>query len=84
MGGITGYLVGLRLLLFGIRTLGSGTASMLNTFEPVMASVCGIVVLGETFSLQKGIGYALVLGAALLVVSSTVSEGKKLRSIDSN
>ena len=57
---------------------------MLNTFEPVMASVCGIVVLGETFSLQKGIGYALVLGAALLVVSSTVSEGKKLRSIDSN
>ncbi|MDO4567749.1 MAG: EamA family transporter [Clostridia bacterium] len=83
LDGLIGYLIALRLMLYGIRTLGSGTASMLNTLEPVMASVSGIIVFGEAFGLQKGVGYALVLGAALLTVSGSVREDRRQRRAES-
>ena len=66
--GILGYMIALRLLLGGIRLLGSVTASALNTLEPVFASVTSMIVFGEAMSLRKGIGSALVLAAALISI----------------
>lgn len=67
--GILGYMIGLRLLLAGIRLLGSTAASALNTLEPVFASLTGLLVFGETMGLIKTVGAALVvLGAAVTII----------------
>lgn len=68
LGGILGYLVGLRLLLYGIRTLGGGNASMLNTLEPVAATLFSMLVFGETLVPLKALGCLLILAAAIITV----------------
>lgn len=65
---LLGYVVGLRLLLAGIRLLGSTAASALNTLEPAFASVTSMLVFGEAMGLLKGIGVVLVLIGALISI----------------
>lgn len=67
-GGIIGSVLGIRLLLKGIRLLGSTPASALNTLEPVFASVTSMLVFGEAMGLQKIAGAALVLLGALFSI----------------
>ncbi len=66
--GILGYMVGLRLLLRGIRLLGSTPASALNTLEPVFASLTSMLVFGEAMTGPKLLGCALVLSGALISI----------------
>lgn len=68
--GVLGYMIGLRLLLMGIRLLGSVTASALNTLEPVFASITSMLVFGEMMGPLKVIGACLVLAGALLSILS--------------
>lgn len=63
-----GYIVGLRLLLAGIRLLGSTAASALNTLEPAFASLTSMLVFGEAMGLVKGAGVLLVLVGALISI----------------
>lgn len=63
-----GYIFGLRLLLAGIRILGSAPAAALNTLEPVFATLTSMLVFGEAMEAKKGIGIALVLFAALISI----------------
>ncbi|MBO4383811.1 MAG: DMT family transporter [Clostridia bacterium] len=72
--GVLGYIVGLRLLLAGIRILGSVPASALNTLEPVFASLTSMLVFGELMTVFKAAGIALVLAGALI---SILSIGRK-------
>ncbi len=65
---LLGYMVGLRLLLTGVRLIGSTAASALNTLEPAFASLTSMVVFGETMGLLKGFGVVLVLLAALFSI----------------
>lgn len=65
---LLGYVVGLRLLLVGIRLLGSSAASALNTLEPAFASLTSMLVFGETMGLLKGVGVVLVLIGALISI----------------
>ena len=66
--GVLGYMIGLRLLLTGIRLLGSTPAAALNTLEPVFASVTSMLVFGEIMSGMKILGAFLVLVGALLSI----------------
>ncbi len=66
--GILGYMIGLRLLLKGIRLLGSAAASALNTLEPVFASLTSMLVFSEPMGLIKAVGCALVLAGALISI----------------
>lgn len=68
LSGVLGYIVGLRLLLLGIRLLGSTPASALNTLEPVFASLTSMLVFGEAMGLVKAAGCALVLVGALMSI----------------
>ncbi len=79
LDGLLGYLIGLRLLLYGIRILGSGNAAMLNALEPVMATVMGVIVYGETVGAIKGLGCAMVLASAVIVVADTGRKKRKYR-----
>lgn len=63
-----GYIFGLRLLLAGIRILGSAPAAALNTLEPVFASLTSMLVFGESIGALKGLGIALVLLGALISI----------------
>ena len=67
---LLGYVIGLRLLLTGIKLLGSATASALNTLEPVFASLTSMLVFGETIGLSEGLGMLLVLASAFTAVIS--------------
>lgn len=67
---LLGYVVGLRLLLLGIRLLGSTAASALNTLEPVFATLTSMLVFGEALGLTKGVGVVLVLAGALISILS--------------
>ena len=66
--GILGYMIGLRLLLAGIRLLGSTTASALNTLEPVFASLTSVLVFSEPMGLMKVLGACLVLLGAVISI----------------
>ena len=66
--GVLGYMIGLRLLLTGIRLLGSTPASAINTLEPVFASLTSMLVFGELMSRMKVLGAVLVLVGALISI----------------
>ena len=63
-----GYIIGLRLLLTGIRLLGSTAASALNTLEPAFASLTSMLVFGEAMGFLKGLGVVFVLIGALVSI----------------
>lgn len=50
----------------GIRNLGPSTTSIITTFEPVLTIVAGVIFLGESFTLARGIGAAFVIGALIV------------------
>jgi len=57
------------LYVRGLATVEVGTASIVATFEPVVASLASLVVFGEALELPQVVGAVLVLaGAALPVV----------------
>jgi drug/metabolite transporter (DMT)-like permease len=50
-------------LFAGLKILGPNTTSVVNTVEPVLNIVAGILFLNEIFSLQQGVGAVFVIGA---------------------
>lgn len=65
-GGISCYLPYL-LYTWGLTGLETGRASVLSSFEPVMATIVGIVVFHEPLTLMSAAGIAAVLGAVVLL-----------------
>ena len=70
----------LRLLLAGIKLLGSVSASALNTLEPAFASLTSMAVFGEAMGLLKGCGVILVLAAAVIGILTLNRDDSKTRS----
>lgn len=66
-------------LLFGVglRILQPGHIATLNLFEPVVATVLGVVILGEVLGMAGWVGTLLVLGALGLL---GVAQGRGARS----
>lgn len=66
----------------GLRRLEATRASVIATFEPVVAAVFAYFLFGETFTLPGYLGSCLIIGAVILVVvsgsrpSRTVSEDR--------
>jgi len=50
-------------LFAGLKILGPNTTSVVNTVEPVLNIVAGILFLNEVFSVQQGVGAVFVVGA---------------------
>ncbi len=61
----------------GLRTLQPGHIATLTLFEPVVATILGVVVLGEVLSMAGWVGTLLVLGALSLL---GLSEGRRSRA----
>ena len=76
--GALGMVIGLRLLLAGIRLLGSAPASALNTLEPVFVMLTSAIVYGSAMNAPKLLGALLVLAAALLSIAA-MNEKKRER-----
>ncbi|HEY0072385.1 MAG TPA: DMT family transporter, partial [Chloroflexia bacterium] len=60
LGAVSAYVTGLRYLEAGV-------ASILATFEPVVATVLAFAVLHEVIEWPQMVGGALILGAVLLL-----------------
>src|SRR5690606_5882221 len=50
-----------------LRHLPAGTASILATAEPVVATLLGVFILGEALALDQVAGIALIVAAAILI-----------------
>ncbi len=51
----------------GLEGVSAGRASVMATLEPVVAAIVGVALLGDTFSVYKLCGMALILGGILIV-----------------
>lgn len=52
------------LMLKAIETIGTGSTSILGTFEPIVSIILGILLFSETLSM------ALILGTVLIIISA--------------
>lgn len=55
-------------LIKAIKAIGSTITSVLGAMEPVTALIVGVLLFGEAFTAQIGIGIALILSGVLLVI----------------
>lgn len=51
----------------GLMTVEAGKAPIIATLEPVVATLCGVILYHETMNITEGIGIVLVLGAIFLL-----------------
>ena len=64
----------------GLRSLDAGVASILATFEPVVAAVLAIIVLHERLEWPQVVGGVLILGAVLMLQGSTLFKERARRA----
>jgi probable blue pigment (indigoidine) exporter len=72
--GIVGTVIAYALWFRGIERLGASAASFLALLSPVVATLLGIAVLGETLTALQA------LGAGLVLVSVTAGQGGRPRA----
>ncbi|ODU57628.1 MAG: hypothetical protein ABT01_01875 [Clostridium sp. SCN 57-10] len=65
------------LLQIGIRQLGSGTASIFCTFEPLTGVLFGCLFLQERLTLRSALGSAVILGAVTLLTLGERAQEKR-------
>ena len=67
---------GLAYVLYniGLRTVQASTASILSTVEPVSATVLAWILLGETITVFKLAGAALIVSSAIIIIKFVRSE----------
>ncbi len=64
---ITGVVSNVALVA-AVQRIGSTLAAVLGAIEPVVAVSVGVVVFHEAFTLQRGMGAGLIVGAVLVVI----------------
>lgn len=67
--------ISLALMAVAVREIGSTPTAVMGALEPRTAIVIGVTVFGEAFTARIGLGIALILAAAMLIVC-----GKSLRA----
>lgn len=72
--------LGVMLLQIGIKYLSATTAAIFCLFEPVASSICGVLFLGEGFSVMKIIGSIVILAAAGALSAAGREKGGKVMS----
>lgn len=65
-----------------LRHLPSGTASMLASLEPVVATLLGFILLGEAMTLDQGVGIAAIVAAALILARGAARPAAPAREED--
>lgn len=65
--GLVTTLVPLTLYTIGLRSLPSSEASILSTFEPVVALILAATLLGETLAAGQWLGAACVMAGVILL-----------------
>ena len=69
--GLLPTLAAYMLYIGGLRRLPAATAAMLATAEPVVATLIGVTLLGETMEPGQAAGVALIVAAALALARGT-------------
>ncbi len=67
LGSTVGALV---LFQLGVKRVGSATAAIMSTIEPITSVLLGILILGEDVTAAKAIGCALIVTSIVLISRS--------------
>lgn len=78
MGGISCYLPYL-FYTYSLTGLETGRASILSSFEPVVATLVGIIIFREPLTLMSALGVICVLGAVVLLNMRRKSAAEKAK-----
>ena len=62
--------LGLIMFFEGLKRIDTANASIVSTFEVVVAVALAIIILGETLTLQKILGGCLVISAVVILAKS--------------
>lgn len=62
-------LIAIPTFFAGVALIGSASASIVSTLEPLVTIAASAVLLGETLSLPQSVGAALVVGSSLLIAT---------------
>ena len=76
--------LGVMLLQIGIKYLSATTTAIFCLFEPVASSVCGVLFLGEGFSVMKIIGSVVILPAAGALSAAGREDGRRVPETSNN
>ena len=68
--GIITTLFPITLYTLGLRRLPAANASLLATWEPVVAVILAFTILGERLTLLQGVGAAAIIGCVLMLTVS--------------
>ncbi|WP_232681009.1 DMT family transporter [Nocardioides sp. R-C-SC26] len=64
--GVMGTILAYTCWFYGLRNLPAGAVSLLGLLNPVMGTVLGVALVGETFGWWQALGMGLVLSGVLL------------------
>ena len=67
------------MYLMGVNLCGAVKASMIASVEPVSATVCMVVWLGESFSVIDFIGFACIFATVFLLAGRSAARLKQPR-----
>ena len=71
MHSLTASVFAILLWYRGMRRVPAGLAGTFTALLPATAALCGIVILGEVFTLDDGLGFAALLVSMLLILWTT-------------
>lgn len=66
------------LYCIGVKLIGSVRASIINTFEPVVACIFGYLLIGDDINLNMVIGAILIMAAVLITNLPSKKDGNDL------
>ena len=74
---LLGSIFAFLFYLSGVGIIGPTKASMIACIEPVVATICSVVFLGNPFSFLDAIGFAFILSTVFIVAYISDRENKK-------
>ncbi len=76
--GIVSTALPILFMQIGIQRVGAPTASIISTFEPVLAMILAMILLGESILLTQWVGAAFIVAAVFILQQSRM---RKRRAI---
>lgn len=73
---LIGAFAAILLNCIGVKLIGSVRASIINTFEPVIACVFGFLLIGDQITLNMIIGAVLIISAVLIINMPSKSDNQ--------
>jgi len=76
--GVISTALPILFMQLGIQQIGAPTASIISTFEPLLAMILAMLFLGETIRGQQWVGAIFIIAAILILQSSRMRKARQI------